>query len=455
MSKGLSIGRSQQVKVPSLTIFNLLDAWLQGDLTVERINTLTLDDFDDLADRLDEFYSSVSFDNNDGELFYSGGWIAGNWGAADVRQYLYSSCLYYPQVAVHDPLAEWFFLHGDRLSSLGALRSVSGRMSVVSGEPDLLKSRGYLATRSELSRVRTEFATRLSDIKGLRSLIESGVVVLISPWHIAREREQSILTAVRHDVRDDELYNFMLAHADALPRADQLRGGSMKPDEGWDRRDIKRAAIQDPSYFYNKTLAISDSIGAKYIPPDMADSALLELKLRQLGGRLAQHDVDLKVVPGIAAADLPFFKDLTSDVLVTIRRDEEAFEDWRRGLRNSMRIVEGLPSRGDDFEIEARQVLSDSLIPLSHEVAQLTARSPYLKKVAGESLLSIGTAVAATVAVQHVMNVPNPDPAAVPVGITTGALSWLFRSVFRGGADDRMPQLVGSKAVMATLVQKR
>ncbi len=91
---------------------------------------------------------------------------------------------------------------------------------------------------------------------------------------------------------------------------------------------------------------------------------MLEYRLQQLGQQLrskSNGNVELRLVPALACSELPFFEDLDPALLLRIRNDEAAFADWRAELRNTVRMIETLPSEGATFEEEARDVFRDVL----------------------------------------------------------------------------------------------
>ena len=257
------------------------------------------------------------------------------------------------------------------------------------------------------------------------------------------------MTAVRHDMRNKELFDFISSNVDSLPRSDRIRGMMMTPDDGWHNGDIMKAMIKDPAYFYNKTIAIAASVNAKYIPPETADAALLRLKLNNLQKKLSDSDIELKIAPGLVSAELPFFSDLDAETLVSIRNNERAFEDWRRELRTIFRNVH-LSTSDYHFEMEASQVISDALVPVAHQVEDAMSSSSYLRRVAGENLLAMTAGVVGVLGAQYLMQ--TSDPAAVPGVIGTGAFAWLYRSIFGRPSPG---QLSGSQAVIGTLTRKR
>jgi hypothetical protein len=59
-------------------------------------------------------------------------------------------------------------------------------------------------------------------------------------------------------------------------------------------------------------------------------------------------------MPALAAAELPWLRaDISADVLLKIRSENEAFEDWRSSLRRATRAIRNSPAT-TAFPKEAR-----------------------------------------------------------------------------------------------------
>jgi hypothetical protein len=436
-------------KEQHITILDVLENALGGDLTAEHAAQLTEAELDDLADRVNEFYSSYSIQAVSDDLrFYSGGWVAGNWDNLDARKYLLTSLVYYPSIVIHDPIAEWFFRGHEALLAPPGLPA-RNKMTIQATEPTLLMGTGYYAHRSDLDRTRGVLAKLLPLISELAVLFREGIVVPISQWQLVRERQQAILTAVRHDNRDDKLASLIANPLDLpAPRADHIRGLTISQPGGWRAGHEQRALVQDPAYFLNKTLAIADIVGARYIPPAATDAALLDVKLRRFGDELKRRarSVDLIMVPALESAQLPFLEDIDPKTLVAIRTNEEAFDDWRRELRTVVRNIEAQRAEGDAFAQESSEILRDALLPRAREVSATVSTSAVLKKVAKEQSVTLTIGAASTLSVASVLGTPVSTAALVGLGMS-GVARWIYGTLFRQSPS-------GSRAVMAKLIKR-
>jgi len=433
-----------------ITILDVLENALSGDLTAEHAGQLTEAELENLADRVNEFYSSYTLQATADDLrFYSGGWIAGNWENPDIRRYLFTSLVYYPIVVVHDPIAEWFYPGRQTLLVPPELPARTKQMKIQATEPALLRGDGYYAHRSDPSRTRDRLANVLPLMNELGALFRNGIIVPISQWQLVRERQQAILTAVRYDSRDDELASLMANPLDLpVSRSDHIRGLTVSPPGGWSAGQEQRALVQDPAYFLNKTLAIADAVGGRYVPPAATDAALLELKLRRLGAELKRRagSIDLAMVSALESAQLPFLEDLDAKTLVGIRANEEAFDDWRREPRTVVRSIEAQPTEGAAFAQESSEILRDALLPRAREVSSAVSTSAVLKKVAKEQSVTLTIGAVSTLGTASALGAPVSAAALVGLGMSA-ITRWTYGALFRGSPS-------GSRAVMAKLIKR-
>lgn len=434
---------------PMVSILDVLENAI-GDLSPKRISELTTDDLQRLADVVNAFYDSWETPAVGGDELrvYSGGWIAGNSQAVEARQYLYTSLVYAPSVVIHDPIADWFEPSRDRLQSPPAIRGATGGVEVQGAEPQLLRSDGYFVFREEPERSREYLTWAVAGLLELAPLIRKAVVIPVPQWRLVRQRQDAILTAVRHDGRDEALAALIAGAADEPPpRSDRIRGMETTPPGGTIPADAVRAVVQNPAYFLNKTLGIAEATQSRYLPPASTDAALLDYRLRKLGDELRRKDTDLQVVAGLVAAELPFLGALDAATIVAIRRDETAFADWRAELRNTARVIESNPSDGEKFAAEAREVVSDALLPRAHEVRRAVSRSSVMKAAAKDQGVTLSVSAAAITGGAVIAGTPLAPAALAGIGISAVA-RWAYASVFGHST-------TGTRGILATLTKKR
>jgi hypothetical protein len=429
------------------TIIDVLEQSL-GTLTADRVQQLTPQELDALADAVNEFYVSWTAPPlTDEELrVYSGGWIAGNFEGVEPRQYLFTSLIYAPTVIIHDHIAEWFYPDREALQSPAAIPARRGQMMIQGAEPQLLRGNGFYVFRGEPERSREYLAQVIPTMALLAPLIRSGAVIPVPHLSIMRSQQNGILTAVRHDVQSAEFVQLVANPADvAPPRTDQIRGMDIMPEDGVAAGDEMRAVGQNPSYFLNKTLAIADATGSLYVPPAATDAALLDYRVRLLARDLASKNVDLQVAAGLTTADLPFLGSLDPATLVAIRQDEVAFADWRRELRTIGRLIQSTPAEGAAFARESNEVLTDALMPRVHEIEKAVARSAVMKEAAREG--GVGLGIGAASAVGAALATGDPIASSLAgLGLSTVA-RWVYATVFRSSPS-------GTRGVLATLIKK-
>lgn len=441
------------------TTLDLLDRVLGGDLTARRIEALTDAEIDTLAEAVADASEHWESPEADQELrVYSGGWVARPYG--DALNHLFTSLVYAPSVVVHDPIAEWFDPHRGRFDSLPGIpsgqRNLDGQpsMVVVGGEPVQFNGTGFYRREGDRYDVtRKELATSVPALADVAPLVRSGVIVLVPELTLVWRHQRQLLDATRFDTRDAELGELITRlneAGDPPPWSNVVRGGLVTPSGGIARRYELQHLVQGPAYFFHKTMAIAADLKADYVPLAGSDSALHMYRLRQLGERLdtqTNHNVTLKLLPGLASAELPFLQELEPRLLLTIREDEEAFADWRAELRDTVRLIQSLPSDGKDFEAEARDVLNDRLMPRARAVEEAVSLSQAMRDATRESLGTFAVSAAAAGYGSLAMGSTEAWHAAIIAGIA-GPLQWLWKVAFR-------PSPTGANAVLAELVQRR
>jgi hypothetical protein len=283
-------------------------------------------------------------------------------------------------------------------------------------------------------------------------LIRSGVIILVPELTLVWRHQQQLLAATRFDTRDAELGELITGlneAGDPPPWSNLVRGALVTPSGGVAKGHELQNLVQGPAYYFHKTMAIASDLNADYVPLAGSDSALLMYRLRQLGKSLdaqTNHNVTLKLLPGLASAELPFLQELDPRLLLAIREDEGAFEDWRRELRDTVRLIRSLPSDGEEFEAEARDVLNDRLMPRAREVQKAVSLSQSMRTATGESLGTFAVSAAAAGYGSLVIGSTEARHGAIVAGLAA-PLQWLWKVAFR-------PSPSGANAVLAELVQR-
>ncbi len=432
---------------PRVTIIDLLDNVLDGELTAERASTLTDRELRDLAEALEQFYASWEPPSpNEGEVrAYPGGWVAANYGSPEAKALLGMNLLYFHSVLIHDPVGEWFDPRRSRLQAPPPVR-YRNRSQLQSAEAHLLRNDGYYYTRTSPDRTREQLKWMLPMLADFRPLILAGIAIPFNQIGTLVERQKSILVAVRHDLEDAEFLRRLKEPVDLPPvNADFARGLNLelKGARGAVAADAARVIAQNPSFYLNKTLAFAEATGSRYTPPAATDLALYERRLERVGEELSRKaNLDLRVAAALSRSQLPFIRDMSSRTLVEIRQQDEAFDDWRAELRTAVRQIETAPA-SEDFADEAKEVFSDCIAPRAAEVRRALDRSAVLRSSSRDATLSLvtGVAVAGTAALAGV----SPPIAAATAG-TSAIARWALGALFP-------PRQAGARAIMATLLR--
>lgn len=424
-----------------VTPLDVLDGFFGSTPELDAIRGLTLAQVDELGDRVRQSAEALALERAPadavGELVYPGGWLARGWGQELFRAELNCSLLYEPRLLLHDPLAEYFFSDFDTMPRMRALRGSVGGISVRM-EPSAWANNGRRSNRADdLDGIRADLARILRFLLDVEPLLRTGVIVMRSQWPTIRRRQQQLMASAKADMASTE----MLAAARAasveggwLPKWDNLRGMFVTPPGGFLNPDDP--ALWQPEFFYlAKTLAVADAAGASYAPASPDEARLLSAKTCAVAARRGAKPGQpvLEEVLRVLVPDL----DLDAATAVKIRESEEAFDDWRRALRDIQREAAPLESRAD-----LRELVQDRLQPqvaaVSKRVsvtAALRSRAPHMVSAA-----LLGTASNAVTGL-------TVGTSAAAAGLT-GVAAWLW-DAYRG----RRPE--GSGAVIAAMLRAR
>jgi hypothetical protein len=418
------------------TVLDVVENALGARPTDDQMRKLSLNELSDLRERLSELWEAQSDQKTAGDSYLVGDWVHAYWSEPTMRQALSDSLLYYSQILVLDPLADFF---GDQ-SSLPEMRPIryrrnDGQCDSLSRGPKFWSAHGFDGMQQSSRDAAASVARIVSNLYALEAPIREGILVLRSQWPTLRQRAQQIATSVRHDIKSPDMQRLArvlsTSAADALPVWDNLRGGQVSlagpvhpADDPWQ---------PEPEFFYlAKTLAVADAAGAQYIPSTESDLQFLKAKVntglaRQHPGGLLR-EVSRILVPSV---DVPIER------AVEMRQSSQDFEDWRSSLNELRR------SSAADSSAELREHVEDILRPRARAVErELQRTSP------SASFRAAGAELAITGAVGMVSaGVTGEGYISVGAGLGAGALTWLTRAYTRdrpGGAD----------AVLATLIKK-
>jgi hypothetical protein len=195
--------RAQGAKPAQPTIIDLLENALDGNLSPQSIERLSLQQIADVAEAVQEFYESWEPPvPDDGVLrVHLGGWVAGNLHHPGARTLLHSALLYAHEVLVHDPVAAYFEPRRRAIKGLPPIRHRSGMQ--VQGSQGHIESTGGWVNSPDLDGARSALAQAVEGLAPLAQLIRLGVAVPVPHLRAALGSQQAVLTAVRHSLRDE------------------------------------------------------------------------------------------------------------------------------------------------------------------------------------------------------------------------------------------------------------
>lgn len=310
----------------------------------------------------------------DGQFYYPGGWVAEAWENTHERAEHLALLLYYPGLILHDPLAEFAYEESGRLPELKEMpaRFEDGSAVLVTPMfgPPAQKANSYGELRTDRDRLNVVLTNKILALMKMAPLIDSEAVALVDQWNLMAANRHPLETSVRHDVRNSRLNAWLDAQRstsdDALSMPlswDNGRGLDVEPNggflrKGWELRHQARFL------YLEKSLLVCRRSGGAYAPDEYVDREFAKVKgdllleKQRVGGQF------LSTVSGVLLPGL----EVTPELVARMRRDEEAFEEWRCGLRTLHEDARA----AEDLEGYIR----DRLIPLSQQVDRAMRKAP-------------------------------------------------------------------------------
>ncbi len=354
------------------TIVDVLREVLGADLRAGRLEELTVDEIAELAYAVQTYYQTWRAPESPRLRVDLGAWVGGHFAAAQPREILATMLLYADQVVLHDPLADWFCADRSRIQPLDVVRYRNGA-AVASSEGHILINDGWVAHQTDRERNLAVLRWAVPALQSVEPLVTAGAAILVPQLQIVIRAQDGILSAVRHDLRNDAFLEAVQAPVDVQPVTRNSTRGMQQSLSGAgglaSDKDRRLEIGGNPSYYLNKTLAVAAAAGAAYVPPSATDWRLFELRCQAATNELRRiTGTDLKVLAALHASELPLLDGLTLDAVSTLRIKEGAMEDWRIALRQAARGLSTVPADGADFAADSAQVLQDALGPVERRV---------------------------------------------------------------------------------------
>lgn len=159
-------------------------------------------------------------------------------------------------------------------------------------------------------------------------------------------------------------------------------------------------------------LLLASKTAAVYAP-QQGDWPYLLSWLRSARGDLVPQGVELKILPALATVDLPRLAKLGPETLARVRGNDENFEDWRRALRATVRLIQTAPT-DRAFASDARGAIEDFLLPAAARVRRSVSRSRALRGGLREDLARLAIGSVAGIGIGEVLG--TSDIASVLAG---------------------------------------
>jgi hypothetical protein len=405
--------------VTGATIYDVIDNfWGRDPLRkIGRADKVTINRF---SKQVNRFYDSYAVTPPAPKQLrtYQGGLVAVDFSLAGSKQTtFFNNLLYAHSTIVPDPLARWYFERYEELQKTPAAEYCGGQASADQSEwiGWLLNSHRAFQWNLEASRDVLQFFVR--GLLVIRSLVEHGIVVLVSQPHVLLDHSTEIVNRALADASDQEFCANLAAIDEQLPLWDNVRGGIMTPSVGGQIADPKIAGwatAKEAAYYTWKNLAISESAGGRYTPENDTDFDLLSRILMRVGRTADLQSLDLKIARAATQMRVPSLEGAAVRDIIAVREQEDSFEDFRLWL--SSKLLNCSNSGGSELVVAE----------LENETAKLRSRLSE-SAIIGEHLKRDGIRFIVTtlVGVASGSGIGRVLPGAVAGGLA-GILSSLF-----------------------------
>jgi len=152
--------------------------------------------------------------------------------------------------------------------------------------------------------------------------------------------------------------------------SDSVRGLQIVPEGGWHPKDVAKAQVEGPALYFNGTMSTAAAVGARFLPSADSDYALFVQKLQQ-GQAMNRQLRDALLIHALDDVLLPTIDEERIDTIVSIRRSERVFGEWREALGG---LVSGryLPANLDLNEAQqlATEAVKDLVVAIQREISR-------------------------------------------------------------------------------------
>jgi hypothetical protein len=241
----------------------------------------------------------------------------------------------------------------------------------------------HIAVHATLLRSRDALLAALSGIRPLRPLVDAGVIVLYPALKLYSEGvSEALFGTVRSFTKDE------LLHA-------------------W------------PTLFVNEGLHFAAALHANYCALEAEELNALRAAATELAHSTRDHEAQLQILRILPTVDIPLFEKADPALLVSLRQDAEAFEDFRQILRKVgdelLRLTKDTVNA--DIEGIANDILRPQIDKLKEQLNGIAAAKEQITPTAVDFTAGVLTEVSLT-----------GDPYAA---LTKGAVSALAKMLMR------------------------
>lgn len=363
------------------TIFDVLDNFfgsqdcppkeLLDDGNIEKLRQVILDFYSDFRSQ-----SAKEFETR----FYLGGFLSSPPFTTQMAPYFASALLCSDSIVLYDPLHFWFCEEQYKRERL--FSAPNGWLNYKTGDPDHPRTRQYLSNI-------------LGSFYSLRSLVETGIIVLIPVEKIVFER-LSLLSDCRQSILEG-LGELELVAKRFPPQeitVDDNRKG-MFVFAGGNRREQIQKWIDRGVEQFSKDVLVAACTDSIYVAPFAWEQHLAKESLQVIASGESQS----KVVEGIRNLRLPLLANLSPQLVLSIHQDS-AFSEFRLSLSEAFRnIHENIGT--SDFAIRVEEIERTLLIPKVNKIQEEIQSNNSLRKAvkaAGEASFIFGSTFLAGIA---------------------------------------------------------
>jgi len=318
------------------TIFDVIgNFW--GDRPVRKIQRADKATLASFGEEVNRFYDSYTpAENPEGQLrTYLGGLAATNFALGGKQRTFFNDLLYAHSTIVPDPIALWYF---DRFEELSRTPPAAypGHGVVDQSEWIGWVLRSHRAFQWDVYACRNVLAFFVSALFPLKPLVEAGIVVIASQPHLLLGVSREISDAAMCDASDGAFQGLCESRADEhAPLWDNLRGGVITTIAGsapLPAPVVRWARAKEAAYHLRKNLSIAAACGGAYIPENQTDFGLVANILERSGEQPSSANSRWGIARKVEQLHVPSLEGLSVANLVSIRKDEAAFEEFRSML---------------------------------------------------------------------------------------------------------------------------